>query len=94
MQIEIKDGQFHVEASLLAPLLNVAPAEIPELMRSQAITSICERGIDADAGRFRLTFFYRNWRARLKVDSAGIVLQQSSVNFGEHALPSDLRRLR
>ncbi len=94
MQIEIQDGEFRVDAALLAPLLDVAAAEIPDLMRTHAITSICERGVDADAGRFRLTFFYRNRRARLSVDSSGAVLQRSSLDYRELALPPEVRRPR
>ncbi len=94
MQIEIKDGEFHVDASLLAFLLGIAPADITDLMKSQAITSICERGVDTDAGRFRLTFFYRSRRARLNVDSSGTVLQRSSLDYGGLALPPNMRRTR
>ncbi len=94
MQIGIKDGEFEVDAALLAPLLDAAAAEIPELMRTHAITSVCERGAGADAGRFRLTFFYRNRRARLTVDSSGTVLRRSSLDFREMALPPSVRRPR
>jgi Family of unknown function (DUF6522) len=61
------------------------------LMRKGAITSLCERGIDADAGRFRMTFFYKSRRLRLVVDAAGNILQRSTIDFGDRPLPDALR---
>lgn len=92
MQIEITNGDIVVDAGLLGELLNVPPADLPALMRTRAITSVCERGVDTHDGEFRLTFFYRNRRARLSVDRAGRVLRRSTIDFGEHRLPSALRR--
>src|SRR5690606_5127077 len=67
MRIEIAEGGIVIDAEQLAPLLNVAAGDLPELMRSKAVTGICERGVDADEGRYRLSFFYRNRRLRLSV---------------------------
>lgn len=92
MRIEIADGDIVIDAGLLAPLLDVAEAEVPGLMRSKAITSICERGIDAHEGHYRLSFFYRNRRVRLSVDPTGQVTQRMTINFGERALPPQLHR--
>jgi hypothetical protein len=77
---------------LLGDLLAVAPAEIPALLRAGAITSLCERGTGADEGRFRLSFFYRNRRARLHLDAAGCILRRGVIDFGEKRLPTQLRR--
>jgi len=92
MLIEIADGDIVIDAGLLAPLLDVAAAEVPDLMRRQAITSICERGVDAHEGQYRLSFFHRNRRVRLTVDAAGRVLQRMTVDFGSRDLPPQLRR--
>lgn len=92
MHVEISDGAFMVDASLLGKLLGVPPQVIPSLMREHAITSVCERGVDTHQGEFRLSFFYGNRRVRLKVDTSGQVLQRSSIDFGERALPNTLRR--
>lgn len=92
MQIEIVDGDILIDAELLAPLLDVAAADIPRLMRTEAITSICERGVDAHEGQYRLSFFYRNRRVRLSVAPTGQVLQRMTVDFGDRALPPQLRR--
>jgi hypothetical protein len=56
------------------------------------ITSLCELGIDDDAGRYRLTFFYENARFRLIVDKAGNVVQRSIIDFGDRPLPSSMRK--
>ena len=85
-------GEITVDAAVLGSLLDVAASEVPALMRARAITSLCERGIGADAGRYRLSFFYRNRRARLHVDETGCILQRAVIDFGEKRLPTELRR--
>lgn len=92
MQVEIAGGEIVIDAGLLAPLLDVAAADLSDLMRSKAVTSICERGVDADEGHYRLSFFYRNRRVRLNVDPAGRVTQRMTIDFGERDLPPQLRR--
>jgi hypothetical protein len=92
MQVEISDTTVLVDATLLVDLLDVLPVNVPALMREHAITSVCERGIDTHQGEFRLSFFYRNRRARLSVDGSGHVLRRSIVNFGDRPLPKALRR--
>jgi hypothetical protein len=90
MQVEINDKTISVDATLLGELLEVLPSDIAALMREHAITSVCERGIDAHEGEFRLSFFYRNRRARLSVDGSGQVLRRSIVDFGDRPLPRAL----
>lgn len=92
MQIEIADGTLVVDAALIGSLLNIAPEDVPALMRTQAITSLCERGVDEHEGEYRLSFFYQNRRARISVDAAGTVLRRSAIDFGEMALPRQLHR--
>ncbi len=92
MQVEITHGDITIDAEVLAPLLDITAADLPDLMRSKAITSICERGIDADDGRYRLSFFYRNRRVRIDVDPAGRVTRRMTIDFGERDLPPQLRR--
>jgi hypothetical protein len=92
MQVEITGGDILVDAALLGELLGVIPAEVPTLMRTHAITSLCERGVDAHHGEFRLSFFYRNRRARLSVDTSGHILRRSVIDFGQQPLPRALHR--
>jgi len=91
-QVELSAGDFLVDAELLGDLLRVEPMEVPSLLRSGSITSFCERGVGADEGRYRLTFFHGNRRARLNVDAAGRILRRSTIDFGKTALPRQLHR--
>ena len=81
MRIEIAEGDIVIDAEELAPLLNVAANDLPELMRTKAITSICERGVDDHEGHYRLSFFYRNRRLRLSVDPSGQVYATHDCRF-------------
>jgi hypothetical protein len=90
MQVEIVDDDILVDAALLGELLDVTPAEVPTLMRAHAITSFCERGVDAHRGEFRLSFFYRNRRARLSIDTSGHILRRSVIDVGQRPLPRSL----
>lgn len=92
MRIEIAEGDIVVDAEELAPLLNVAAGDLPELMRTKAVTSICERGVDDHEGHYRLSFFCGNRRLRLSVAPNGQVTQRMTVDFGERALPPQLHR--
>ncbi len=92
MNVEIHYGEIVIDAELLGELLSIPPSDVPALMRAQSITSICERGVDAHAGQFRLSFFYRNRRARLSVDREGHILRQSSIDFGDRQLPASMHR--
>jgi hypothetical protein len=88
--VRIVDGDILIDAAILGEVLNIAPADVPLLMRTEAITSLCERGVDQHQGQFRLSFFYRNRRARLSVDRSGRILRRSIIDFGERALPRAL----
>lgn len=90
MQVVFAEEDIIVDAALVGSLLNVAPQEVAELMRSRSITSICERGIDDNEGEHRLSFFFQNRRARLTIDAKGNVLRRSVIDFGDVALPRQL----
>jgi len=91
-EIEIKDDTIQVDASVLGEGLGLEASQVPELLRSGAITSRCERGTGKDEGRFRLTFFHAGRRLRLVVDAGGRILQRSSIDFRDRPLPGALRR--
>jgi len=86
--IEFEDGAIQVEATIVAKGLGMPPVLFMQLVREGKITSRCERGIDVDAGRHRLTFFYENRRFRLVVDESGAIVQRSTVDFGRLPLPA------
>ncbi len=92
MQVEIGTDGILVDAILLADLLRLDAAAVHSLLRTQEITSFCERGIDEHEGEYRLSFFYGNRRARLNVDTTGNVMRRSLIDFGQAALPRQLHR--
>ena len=87
-QIEFENNSVLIDASILGEGLGLEASSVPMLMRLGAITSLCERGIDADAGRFRITFFYATRRLRLVVDAVGNIVERSTIDFGDRPLPS------
>lgn len=91
MRVEIADGEFLIDAAVLGELFDVPPGDVPELMRNSAITGKTERGEGDDAGLYRLTFFFRNRRARVLVDGDGRIVWRSVIDLGERAAPSALR---
>ena len=64
-KIEIGQGSSHIEASVIAQGLALEPSRVQAMMRKGEITSLCERGVNEDAGRYRLTFFHKSRRFRL-----------------------------
>ncbi len=91
-RIEIGEDGVSVDAAIVAEAFDLAPADVPALMRAGEITSLFERGEGEDAGRMRLTFFHRSRRFRLVIDDAGEILQRSKVDFGDAPLPPTMRR--
>ena len=93
-QVEITNGDIVVDAALLGELLDVAPADVQPLLQTKAITSICEKGMEDNAGEYRLSFFYRNCRLQLSVNESGHILRRSVIDFGERPLPRSLHTVR
>jgi hypothetical protein len=50
-------------------------------MREGKITVLCERGVDEDAGRYRMTFFHENRRFRLVVDEEADLGEQQLIRL-------------
>jgi len=93
-EIEFRDAAIEVDAAIIGEGLGLAPSKVQDAMRRGAITSLCERGSGADAGRYRLTFFHKGRRLRLVVDEHGRLIQRSAVDFGDRPLATTLRRRR
>ncbi|HKN28827.1 MAG TPA: DUF6522 family protein [Roseiarcus sp.] len=91
--LEFEQGSIQVDATVVAEGLGIAPAVLLERMRDGRITSLCEKGVDTDSGRFRLTFFFENRRFRLVVDEGGAILKRSAIDFGGKP-PASLRRAK
>jgi hypothetical protein len=76
-QVERKGSGFVVPASLLAEAFGMTEDQIRQAMRDGSLTSTCEAGVDADAGRWRLTFRHTDRICRFTVDEAGTILARS-----------------
>lgn len=75
--ITLAEGSIDLEAALIAADLGLDCPGVLEAMRVGRLTAICERGIDEDAGRHRVTFYHGNTRLRLIVDASGQIVQRA-----------------
>jgi hypothetical protein len=90
--VEFQQDGISVDANLIAEGFDIEPSAVQDFVRAGTLTSLCERGIDQDVGRYRLSFFYEGRRLRLIVNCEGRVLRQSLLNFGGRLLPASARR--
>ena len=80
--IEFEQGAFTVGADAIAAALGIESERVQPLMRDGKITSVCERGVGEDAGRYRLTFLHANRAYHLIVDEEGHVIARSTHDVG------------
>jgi hypothetical protein len=85
--IELQADGFQVDALLVADGLGLEASQVPALIRSGEITSVCERGVGEDEGRYRLTFFHRSKRLRLVIDEGCRLIRRSIIDFGDRPWP-------
>ena len=90
--IEFEDGEVRIDASIVAAGLGVTLPLLREGMRAGRITGLAERGVDADLGRHRLTFFSEHRRFRVVVDASGAIVQRSALDFGDGLLPRSVHK--
>ena len=90
--IAFENGVVQIDASIVAEGLGLAPSLLREEMRAGRITSRAERGVDADSGRRRLTFFSEHRRFRVVIDETGAIIQRSAVDFGDALLPKSVHK--
>lgn len=81
-----------IDARVIAQGLGMDPAVVLFRIREGAITTICERGIDADEGRHRLTFFHGSRLLRLVVDQQCNIVRRSIVDFGGQTIPPSAKK--
>ena len=89
---ELIDGAVQIDAAIVADGLGLALPRLQRDMREGKVTSFAERGIDADSGRHRLTFFSEHRRFRVVVDATGAIIQRSAVDFGNSSLPKSVHK--
>lgn len=85
MRVEITESGPVVAAEDVAPLLGVAPADLPRLMREGVVTARHEVGVGEDAGRFRMVFRYRDCMVRLTCAGDGEVVSRVRTSSGPPA---------
>ena len=90
--IAFENGAVQIDAAIVAEGLGLTLSLLREEMRAGRITSVAERGIDADHGRHRLSFFSEHRRLRIVVDETGAIIDRSAVDFGEELLPRSAHR--
>jgi hypothetical protein len=90
--IEFEDGAVQIDASVVAEGLGITLPLLRRQMQAGKITGLSERGIDADRGRHRLTFFSEHRRFRLVVDEGGAIVRRSTLDFGNLPLPKSARK--
>jgi len=91
-QIEFEDGTIEIDAAVIATGLGIEPGAVQAQMLAGTITSLCERGIDDDAGMFRLSFFTRHKRLRVIVNAEGEVVRRTTLVSPDRPLPASVRR--
>lgn len=91
--IEFDGETFSVDAAVIAESFGIAAPLVRSLMREGRITSRCERGIDQDAGRYRLTFFHEDRSVRLVIDESGEIVERE-VDYDRVSRQRMLRRAR
>lgn len=79
--VTFEGGTLQVDAETVAAGLRITPEALRHALQTGSVTSLCEKGQDDDAGRFRMTFFSPTRRMRLVVDAQGLVLQHSSADY-------------
>jgi hypothetical protein len=77
--VERTASGFVVDADLLAAAFRLPAGSVRTLMRDGRITSRCEAGIDEDAGRWRLSFYYGERVCRLTVDADGALVRRATL---------------
>lgn len=83
----ISASGFELDAAIVAAVFRISPEEIMSRIRDGKLTTLCEKGIDEDQGRHRLTFFLASRQARFVIDDTGTVLHSFCVDFGDRQLP-------
>lgn len=92
MKVEFENGQPIVDATQIAPLMDLDIIGFQVLIQSGDIRTGIEQGTGTDAGRLRLTFQSPQWRVRLTCAGDGTVLTTTRVKLGQEGSPTPLPR--
>ena len=75
--VERSGSDFVIDAEVLVEAFDLSEDKIRTRMREGAITSLCESGVDDDAGFWRLTFYHGDRACRFVVDAEGTILKRT-----------------
>ena len=70
-------ASIEIEASVIGDGLGIEPSQVQAQLREGKISTLCERGIGEDRGRYRVTFYCGKRRFRILVDESGNVIEKS-----------------
>jgi hypothetical protein len=87
-RIAFEQDGISVDATLIADAFRIPPQTVLDHIRAGRITTVNERGVGEDAGRFRLTFLLGSGRLRFLVDAEGNVIERSLVLRKRRARPT------
>lgn len=79
-EVEREGDGFVVDAALLAAAFGRSVTQVRAFMTNGRITTRSETGTDADAGRWRLTFYHDGRAFRLTVDAQGNILSRATFD--------------
>jgi hypothetical protein len=77
-RIEFEEGAVSIDATVIAEGFGIDAALVQGLMKDGRITSVCERGVDEDAGRHRLTFHFSGRSLRIVADGSGEIVESTT----------------
>jgi hypothetical protein len=86
-RIGIEDSTLVVDTAIVARGFALEPGSVRDLLRAGAITSVAERGVGRDAGRWRLSFFHAGRRLQLIVGADGGVVRETLIDLGKRPPP-------
>ncbi|MGE0581417.1 MAG: DUF6522 family protein [Steroidobacteraceae bacterium] len=78
-KIDIEEGAVSIDAAVIAAGFGIEPAQVQSLMKDGRITSVCEKGVDEDAGRHRLTFHFNGRSFRVVADETGQIVASATA---------------
>lgn len=90
MKLVLHDGNPVIEATQIAPLLDLDVLTFRTMMQAGQITTRVERGTADDEGKLRVTFQAPLWRVRLTCSTNGSVLSTTRVRRGHPGQTADL----
>jgi hypothetical protein len=68
---------IEMEVSIIGNGLGMEPSQVQARLQEGKISTLCERGIGEDEGRYRLTFYFGKRRLRLVIDTDGSVTESA-----------------